>query len=482
MPANKFRAKKEMMTRAALPAALLIGLCGPAIAQTTIDWPTFGASAQRTNYNASETTLSVTSVPGMKLHWKAKVGVAYKYQPTLVRSVTTPNGTHDLVVMTLDDGDVIALNAATGKTVWSTSLGQTEIPCPGSTALEGIGEPATLDVANGRAFVVDAGGMLHALSLSTGAEMAGYPVEVIDAPNLAAGTWVHYASPTLVGSNLYLGTAAYCETKTVPYHGQVIQFSTSSVAVVNRFYPLGNGAVLGGGVWGTGGVAVEPDGSSLWIGTANSLPPPENTGNAEKVMQISTSLSQLAVNGPVLRKGGDLDFGSTPLLFQPSGCPPMLAALNKVGLLLVYNRTNLAGGPTQTLNISAGSGSGKLFGMASFDPVTNAVYVGNPSDSSDGTYLHGLLALQANGACSLSLLWQQTVGANDNKSPSVTPVIANGVVYYSEGTANEMAAFNAATGAPLWNSGDIGAAKAAPIVVNGQVFVGAGKFIYAYGL
>jgi outer membrane protein assembly factor BamB len=482
MPARNSATVNEMMTGTAAAFALSIGLCGPAIAQTTIDWPTFGGSAQRSNYNASETTLSVASVPGMTLHWKAKIGVAYKYQPTLVRSVTTPKGTLDLVVMTLDDGSVTALNAATGKTVWSTSLGQTEIPCPGSTALEGIGEPATLDVANGRAFVVDAAGMLHALSLSTGAEMAGYPVEVIDAPNLAAGTWVHFASPTLVGNNLYLGTSAYCETKAVPYHGQVIQFSTSSISVVNRFYPLGNGAVLGGGVWGTGGVAVEPDGSSLWIGTANSLPPPENTGNAEKVMQISPSLSQLAVNGPVLKKGSDLDFGSTPLLFQPAGCPPMLAAMNKSGALLVYNRTNLAAGPTQTLNISAGSGSGKLIGMASFDPVTNAVYVDNPADSTDGTYLHGLLALQANGACSLSLLWQQTVGANDNKSPSVTPTIANGVVYLSEGITSELAAFDAATGTPLWNSGDIGTAKAAPMVVNGQVFVGAGKFVYAFGL
>ena len=482
MPAGQFRSINKTMTKTAFSAALSICYCSLAMAQTTIDWPTFGGNAQRNNYNASESTLSVANVSGMMLHWKTKVGVAYKYQPTLVRSVTTPKGTVDLVVMTLLDGDVTALNAATGKVVWTTSLGQTEVPCPGSTALEGIGEPATLDIANGRAFVVDAAGMLHALSLATGAEMAGYPVEVIDAPNLAAGTWVHFASPTLVGNNLYVGTAAYCETKTVPYHGQVIQFSTTTATVVNRFYPLGNGAVLGGGVWGTGGVAVEPDGSSLWIGTANALPPPDTTGNAEKIMQISPSLSQLAVNGPVLRKGGDLDFGSTPLLFQPSGCPPMLAAMNKVGLLLTYNRSNLTGGPTQTLDISKGSGSGKLIGMASFDPVTNAVYVGNPADSADETYLHGVLALQANGACALSLLWQQTVGTNDNKSPSVTPVIANGVVYYSEGTANELAAFNAATGAPLWNSGDIGTAKAAPIVVNGQVFVGAGKFVYAYGL
>jgi len=482
MPAFKSGANYEKMTGAAASIALSIGLCGTAIARTTIDWPTFGLNTIRNNYNASETTLSTANVPGMKLHWKTKVGEAFKYQPSLVRQVTTPSGTFDLVIATLVDGNVTALNAATGKVVWTASLGETQIPCPGSTASWGIGEPATLDIPNGRAFVVDAGGMLHALSLSTGAEMAGYPVEVIDASNLAAGTWVHYSSPTLIGTSLYLSTSAFCETKTVPYHGQVIEFSTTSATVVNRFYPLGNGNVLGGGVWGTGGVAMDPSGSSLWIGTANALPPPQNTGNAEKVMQIDLNLNTLAANGPVLKSSGDLDFGSTPLLFQPVGCPPMVAAMNKSGLIVVYNSGNLAAGATQTLNVSDGSGSGKLIGMPSFDPVTNTVYVGDPKDSSDGTYLHGLLALQANASCQLSLAWQQTVGTNDNESPSVTPVIANGVVYYSEGTAGVLAAFNASTGAPLWTSGDIGKADDASIIVNGQVIVGAGKFVYAYGL
>ena len=252
--------------------------------------------------------------------------------------------------------------------------------------------------------------------------------------------------------------------------------------MVNRYYPLGDGAVFGGGVWGTGGVALDPGGSALWIGTANSLPPPQNTGNAEKIMQIDLNLNPLAVNGPVLKPSGDLDFGSTPLLFQPAGCPQMLAAMNKSGLIVVYNSGNLAAGATQTLNVSDGSGSGKLIGMPSFDPVSNTVYVGDPKDSSDGTYLHGLLALQANASCQLALGWQQTVGTNDNQSPSVTPVIANGVVYYSEGNADVLAAFNAATGAPLWSSGEIGTTDAPSIVVNGQVFIGAGKYMYAYGL
>lgn len=482
---------RKMIAASAGAVTVLAALSGPAMAQAEINWPTFGGNLQRTSYNASETTLSNTTVQRMKRRWKAKLTSAARYQPDLATQVATPSGTVDLLVVTLFGGDVVALNAATGKTVWSTSLGETQMPCPVPAGAKpptkvadmvGIGEPATLDIPNGRVYVVDAGGMLHALSLATGTEMAGYPVEVIDAPNLATGTYVHYFSPTLVGTNLYLGTAAFCESKKVSYHGQVIQFSTTSATVVNRYYPMGDGKVLGGGLWGTGGLAVDPDDSSLWGGTANTLPPPQNTGNAEKVIQLDANLDLLAANGPTLLATGDLDFGSTPLLFQPTGCPPMLAAINKSGVMVVYNRTNLSGGPTQILNLSDGSGSGKLIGMASFDPVTNAVYVDNPKDSANGTYLHGLLALQANTSCQLSLLWQQTVGQNGNSSPSVTPTIANGVVYLAESKSNIMSAFDAATGTMLWTSGDIGDAKAAPVVANGQVFVGAGDDVYAFGL
>jgi outer membrane protein assembly factor BamB len=458
-------------------------LAGQARAQTTIDWPSFGGSAQRTSYNASETVLSTATVPGLKPHWQVRMASPVIVQPSLVRQVATPSGTFDLLIVTESGGAVTALDAATGNVIWSVAIPPTQLGCMGASKLMGIGEPATIDVAAGIAYVVDAGGKLHALSVANGTEQAGYPVEIIDPGNLAASTWVHYASPTLVGTNLYVGTAAFCESPQVPYHGQIIEFSTASASVVARFYPMGNGAILGGGFWGSGGLAAEPDGSFLWGGTANALPAPQGGGNAEKVLQLDPNLNLIAANGPGLPRGGDLDFGSTPLLFQPPGCPPMLAAMNKSGLLVIYDRTSLSSGPIQTLAISDGSHDGKFIGMPSFDPVTNAVYVANPLDSQSGIYLHGLVALQANASCQLSLLWQQTLGENGNKSPSVTPMVANGVVYFAEGLAGHITAFDAALGTLLWDSGTLrGATFASPFVANGILYGAAGRFIYAFGL
>jgi outer membrane protein assembly factor BamB len=73
--------------------------------------------------------------------------------------------------------------------------------------------------------------------------------------------------------------------------------------------------------------------------------------------------------------------------------------------------------------------------------------------------------------CSLSLAWQQTVGLNRTSVSS--PVVANGIVYFGDGPGGQVFAFDAATGARLWDSASViaGATYATPTVVNGQVLV-----------
>ncbi|HYU59049.1 MAG TPA: PQQ-binding-like beta-propeller repeat protein, partial [Actinomycetota bacterium] len=65
------------------------------------------------------------------------------------------------------------------------------------------------------------------------------------------------------------------------------------------------------------------------------------------------------------------------------------------------------------------------------------------------------------------------------------PVVANGVVYLADGSNPKVYAFDALTGAPLWNSGTAVAQgfSSAPIVVNGMLFVaGNDNKIHAFGL
>ncbi|MEO6857190.1 MAG: PQQ-binding-like beta-propeller repeat protein [Solirubrobacteraceae bacterium] len=93
-----------------------------------------------------------------------------------------------------------------------------------------------------------------------------------------------------------------------------------------------------------------------------------------------------------------------------------------------------------------------------------------------------MVALQAHANCSLSLAWQQAVGPNlQSVSP---PTVAGDIVYYGDGIGNTEYAFNAATGAPVWNSGSTidGSLYAAPLVDNGQLIVPAWDHkLYAFG-
>ena len=78
--------------------------------------------------------------------------------------------------------------------------------------------------------------------------------------------------------------------------------------------------------------------------------------------------------------------------------------------------------------------------------------------------------------------WNTAIGTtNTYDSP---PTVSDGVVYFGNGAGNIVYAMNAATGAPLWNSGTTitGGVFAAPIVVNGMLYVPSWDHrVHAYG-
>jgi outer membrane protein assembly factor BamB len=239
--------------------------------------------------------------------------------------------------------------------------------------------------------------------------------------------------------------------------------------------------VSGGGIWGPGGVSVDPANGHVFAATGNALTSPENYRYSDALVELTSSLSFVGKASPTL-VGGDVDFGATPILFQPTGCPSKLvAAKNKSGVLIVNAEGNLHGGFHQRLQI-ADVNDYQFNGIPAWDPATNMLYIGNSSDSSQGHYFHGMVALKAAANCTLSLAWQQTVGPNPSSvSP---PTIANGVVYYGDGYGDTEYAFDAATGKRLWNSGATiaGGLYAAPTVINGKLFVGAwDNKLYAFG-
>jgi len=185
----------------------------------------------------------------------------------------------------------------------------------------------------------------------------------------------------------------------------------------------------------------------------------------------------------------DLDFGATPTLFQPPGCPPMLAAFQKSGALYIYNRNSIGTGPMQTMQLSKSTSSGQNIGMPAYDPQLNQLLIVAPSDSPTNNNKAGLLALPISGTCSVSV-GETSHPTNASFGPSIPPVVANGVVYYTDGFGSHVYAVEAAHPLNLlWSTnssnGITGGIFASPMVVNGQLYiVGGGKdhAISAFGL
>ncbi|MGF6600194.1 outer membrane protein assembly factor BamB [Paraburkholderia sp. GAS448] len=468
-------------TRALTPGAAL------ASSFTATDWPTFGMNAQRTGNNPVETVLTTSNVAGLRTHWTTDLGGPILTQPTLAAGVNINGVLTDVVYAATLQGDMFALNASTGALIWQQHVAPVHTTCHDFAASGGnigfIGTP-TIDRTRNQLYIVSGDGFLHAYDLATGADLPALHVAIPDAVNISR-TFV-YGSPTLSGTSLYAATASACDT--TPYHGQVVRVSIPDGAILQRWYPTGVSGPNGGGIWGPGGVSVVRGGTAVYALTGNAFSTPENVAFAEHVVKLTSSLAVTASNSIPAPGTNDADFGATATLFQPRGCPSMLAAFQKTGNLFIYNQATIPSGPLQTLNISHGPSS---IGLPAYDPVLKQLYIAVPRDSPTGFDNHGLVALAIGSTCSVSLAWQQPVGKNEGASnPAISPVVANGVVYYADGVASQVFAMDARSGQILWSTDSLpvgerptGGVLTSPTVVNGQLFVaGFDHKLHAFGL
>ena len=444
---------------------------------TQTAWTTFGFDNARTGVNPCETTLSTATVPNLHLLWTAPLSGVSVAQPTYAPGIVVKGVARNLLFVADEQGHVQAIDTATGKWVWRRTVGVHRSTCfdvPGGRW--GASAAPLLDPATGTGYVVGGGDRLFAIDLATGRNKVGWtPVTI----GKAIVDHV-YGALTMSAGVLYVTTASYCDQGT--YFGKVVAVSVATHSILktwNVVDPNLNPGQYGGGIWGPGGVSVDNANGAVYAATGNALPG-ENTGYGDQVVRLDPSLNVQAANYTAL-VGTDVDYGATPLLFQPPGCPAMLAAKNKSGVLVVYNRDNLTAGPIQTIQIGDPTND-QFNGIPAYSSAQNMVYVTNSSQSPDLTYAPGMVAFQVQPDCTLSEAWHQDVGLNGQ---SVTPpTVANGVVYEGDGPDNTLWAFDAQTGAHLWDSGTSvqGMIFAAPTVVDGHVYAAAWDGnLYAFG-
>jgi outer membrane protein assembly factor BamB len=260
----------------------------------------------------------------------------------------------------------------------------------------------------------------------------------------------------------------------------------------------------GAGIWGYGGVSADSLGRIFAATSADSKPysstvPEGYTPYAGRMVALAADLGYSPTSKPLGNPLGsyepphpspcpgapgvcDMDFGATPIIFQPPSCPAtMTAAVNKDGHIYMLPADDLATSTTTSLqglalNIAYdGPGAGGLTGVPAYWPTGSMLFVtdGGPGINGISAGVVGLTVNCTNPPNYLKVAWSVPLTAANDQPPS-SPTVANGVVFVGSGVNGSVHAYDTMTGTELWNSGSAitsGATFAAPMVASGSLYV-----------
>ena len=290
-----------------------------------VDVVTFHNDNSRTGQNLNETILTPSNVNVNtfgELGFFPVDGKIYA-QPLYLSNVMIPGqGTHDVLYVATEHDSVYAFDAITGAQLWKASLvGNGETPsdshgCGEITPEIGVTATPVIDRTmgpNGTIYVVamsmDASGnyfqRLHALDITTGAELFGGPTTIQasfpgSGENSSGGNVIfdpakykERSGLLLINGQIYTAWASICDDP--PYTGWVIAFDAKTLAMTSVLNVTPNGS--DGGIWQSGdGLAADSDGNIYFLdgnGTfdtaldSNGFPNQGDFGNA--FLKLSTS-------------------------------------------------------------------------------------------------------------------------------------------------------------------------------------------------
>jgi outer membrane protein assembly factor BamB len=450
---------------AAVVVALAAATCAAAQTSPATDpvvWTSYGANDQLTNAIQTK-VLTLRAVPRLRLRWSVELEGAIYASPLAARV-----GGEQRVFAATEAGNVYAVSASTGEIRWRRNLGIVETLECGTW---GITSTGAIDTERGLLFQISADGVLHALDLATGAEAPGYPVQLVT-NNRYEYVW---GGLRLANGRLYVVIASYCDAGPpggpMP-EGRLLAISPEDPSAVATWDPVPGFGNMGG-IWGWGGVSIDPVDGRVFTAVGNSFVWSEecacyvdNAGYGNKVVALSPDLSTvLDSNDPGIPATGDSDFGAAPLLFQPNVCPPLAAANNKDGALYVWNRNSLSSGPL--VSIPLGDGRAAFVGSPAWSSAKQMIYAAQSVIRDGNERLgNGVTAWHVEGNCGFRPIWQRVLGDGNQAKP----LVVGNVLFATGGRPGGFFALAAANGVRLWSHPTKGRTVAAIVSVGGAVF------------
>src|SRR6516162_8060102 len=515
-----------------LRIALFVALF-TAIPCFTQDVLTYHNNNARTGLNNKETILTTSNVNSAtfgKLFTLPADGLV-DAEPLYLSAVSIGGVAHNLVIVASEHGSVYAYDADTGANLWNiTTLKSGEItsdnrgcsqvsPEIGVTSTPVILRPKTGNpVIYAVAMSKDSSGKyhqrLHALDVTTGAELHGGPVDISatypgTGDNSSGGNVIfdpaqykERAGLLLIGNTLYLAWASHCDFR--PYTGWIMGYNATTLkqTTVLNLTPNGNE----GAIWNSGaGMAADGNGNIILLDangvfdttfSSSGFPIDGDYGNAFLRLTTKGGLAvadYFEMDNEVSENGNDVDLGSggTLLVTQrdSTGKVWQLAiGAGKDSNLYVVDRTNMgkfSPSANKVYQELAGALPGGVWSMPAF--FNGFVYygpVGSP-----------LLAFQFKNA----KLLPSPVAKSSNSFgyPGVTPSISsNGgknVIVWAMENSNPgvLHAYNAGTLVELYNSNQAANGRdhpgagdkfMTPMIANGKVYVATPTGVAVFGL
>jgi outer membrane protein assembly factor BamB len=424
-------------------------------------WLSYGHDPQLTNF-VRMPDLSWASARRMQVAWQTGLDGPIVASPLYYRGT--------LIVET-EGGSIYALRLGDGAMLWKRTFGVVSTEACGSWGFSSTG---AIDPKLGVLYAIGADGYLHALSVDNGRERKGWPIPITAAH--ADGEYV-WGGLRLLGRKLYVPVASYCDVPGSDGHlanGRLVAVDVQRRETVAIFDPVRGDGNLGG-IWGWGGVSVDPTGRKLFTGTGNSHVWDatcscyvDTAGLADAMVELTPGLRVIAWNRPKpYTPTGDFDFGSTPLLFRPSGCPPLLAGNSKLGWLQVWNRNRLARGPIYHVQVS--DGIAPFVGAPSYSSRLHMIFESHATLVQDDKKVgDGIAAFSVNAQCRFHRRWITSIGVGEEPAP----VVIGNVLFAAGGDAGGFAALDARTGKSLWRLATVDATISPPIAAGGLILAG----------
>ena len=498
-----------------------------------VDVTTYKYDLNRSGQNLAESALTLTNVASSTFGLLRSLPVDGRVdaQPLYLSALSAAGGTFNAVFVATEHDSVYAFDSDSGAILWHVSLlgtGEKTSDTRGCSQVSpeiGITSTPVIDRsagAHGTMYVVamsiDSSSnyhqRLHALDVTTGAELLNGPVD-ISASFPATGTATSSFDPKsyearaallLANGTIYTSWTSHCDD--APYGGWIISYAQTTLAR-NGVLNVAAHSSAGPAIWMAGGGPAADASGNVYLLTANGafettmdakgFPSAQDYGNS--FLKISSAAAGLSVldyftmSNEVAESNADQDLGSGGELLLPdlmdstNTVRHLMVGAGKDGNIYVVDRDSM-GKFNASSNKNYQTLTGALPGGIWSTPAyfNGTLYYGNVSgtlkafaissaklgtapqsqSTTQFTYPGTAPSVSANGSTN-GIVW-----AHENTSPAVLHA------YDATNLAHEL--YNSNQAAANRDQFGAGNKYITPIVADGKVFVGTGSSVAVFGL